>query len=220
MLDIGAMLAGSKYRGDFEERFKLVLAGLRRKGKTIMFIDEAHMISGAGNGGAGGSNDLANMLKPALSKGNIKVVASTTWEEYRKFFESDRALMRRFQRVSVDEPTISVTKDILRGIKKYYEDYHGTEITEEAIEEAVKLSVKYQPDKKLPDKAIDLIDLACSRFNLSLPDKKIVGTSQIQFELSKVVKIPAEQVAERETENLASLENNICLLYTSPSPRD
>ena len=209
MLDIGAMLAGSKYRGDFEERFKLVLAGLRRKGKTIMFIDEAHMISGAGNGGAGGSNDLANMLKPALSKGNIKVVASTTWEEYRKFFESDRALMRRFQRVSVDEPTISVTKDILRGIKKYYEDYHGTEITEEAIEEAVKLSVKYQPDKKLPDKAIDLIDLACSRFNLSLPDKKIVGTSQIQFELSKVVKIPAEQVAERETENLASLENNI-----------
>ena len=209
MLDIGAMLAGSKYRGDFEERFKLVLAGLRRKGKTIMFIDEAHMISGAGNGGAGGSNDLANMLKPALSKGNIKVVASTTWEEYRKFFESDRALMRRFQRVSVDEPTTSVTKDILRGIKKYYEDYHSTEITEDAIEEAVKLSVKYQPDKKLPDKAIDLIDLACSRFNLSLPDKKIVGASQIQFELAKVVKIPAEQVAERETENLASLENNI-----------
>ncbi len=209
MLDIGAMLAGSKYRGDFEERFKLVLAGLRRKGKTIMFIDEAHMISGAGNGGAGGSNDLANMLKPALSKGNIKVVASTTWEEYRKFFESDRALMRRFQRVSVDEPTTSVTKDILRGIKKYYEDYHSTEITEDAIEEAVKLSVKYQPDKKLPDKAIDLIDLACSRFNLSLPDKKIVGASQIQFELSKVVKIPAEQVAERETENLANLENNI-----------
>ena len=209
MLDIGAMLAGSKYRGDFEERFKLVLAGLRRKGKTIMFIDEAHMISGAGTAGAGGSNDLANMLKPALSKGNIKVVASTTWEEYRKFFESDRALMRRFQRVSVDEPTTSVTKDILRGIKKYYEDYHSTEITEEAIEEAVKLSVKYQPDKKLPDKAIDLIDLACSRFNLSLPDKKIVGASQIQFELSKVVKIPAEQVAERETENLANLENNI-----------
>ena len=210
MLDIGAMLAGSKYRGDFEERFKLVLAGLRRKGKTIMFIDEAHMINGAGNGGgAGGSNDLANMLKPALSKGNIKVVASTTWEEYRKFFESDRALMRRFQRVSVDEPTTSVTKDILRGIKKYYEDYHSTEITEDAIEEAVKLSVKYQPDKKLPDKAIDLIDLACSRFNLSLPDKKIVGASQIQFELAKVVKIPAEQVAERETENLASLENNI-----------
>ncbi len=209
MLDIGAMLAGSKYRGDFEERFKLVLAGLRRKGKTIMFIDEAHMVSGAGTAGAGGSNDLANMLKPALSKGTIKVVASTTWEEYRKHFESDRALMRRFQRVAVDEPTSSVTKDILLGIKKYYEDYHGTEIKEDAIDEAIKLSVKYQPDKKLPDKAIDLIDLACSRFNLSMPSKKIVTASQIQFELSKVVKIPAEQVAERETENLANLENNI-----------
>ncbi len=209
MLDIGAMLAGSKYRGDFEERFKLVLAGLRRKGKTIMFIDEAHMISGAGTAGAGGSNDLANMLKPALSKGTIKVVASTTWEEYRKHFESDRALMRRFQRVAVDEPTSAVTKDILQGIKKYYEDYHGTEIKEDAIDEAIKLSVKYQPDKKLPDKAIDLIDLACSRFNLSMPDKKIVTASQIQFELSKVVKIPAEQVAERETENLSNLENNI-----------
>ena len=209
MLDIGAMLAGSKYRGDFEERFKLVLAGLRRKGKTIMFIDEAHMISGAGNGGGGGANDLANMLKPALSKGNIKVVASTTWEEYRKYFESDRALMRRFQRVTVDEPSTSVTKDILQGIKKYYEDYHGTEITEGAIDEAIKLSVKYQPDKKLPDKAIDLIDLACSRFNLKTSKEKVVNVNEVQFELSKVIKVPAEQVAEQETENLVSLEKNI-----------
>ena len=209
MLDIGAMLAGSKYRGDFEERFKLVLAGLRRKGKTIMFIDEAHMISGAGNGGGGGANDLANMLKPALSKGNIKVVASTTWEEYRKYFESDRALMRRFQRVTVDEPSTSVTKDILQGIKKYYEDYHGTKITDSAIDEAIKLSVKYQPDKKLPDKAIDLIDLACSRFNLKTSKEKVVDANEVQFELSKIIKVPAEQVAEQETENLVSLEKNI-----------
>ena len=134
-LDIGAMLAGSKYRGDFEERFKLVLAGLKKKGKTIMFVDEAHMMNGAGAGGGNSSNDLANMLKPALTKGDLKVVASTTWEEYRKYFEKDRALMRRFQRVTVDEPTPEVTKDILRGIKKYYEDYHNTEITEEAIED-------------------------------------------------------------------------------------
>tara|TARA_Y200000002_G_scaffold380517_1_gene392179 strand:- start:2709 stop:4964 length:2256 start_codon:yes stop_codon:yes gene_type:complete len=211
MLDIGSMLAGSKYRGDFEERFKLVLAGLRRKGKTIMFIDEAHMISGAGNGGGGGANDLANMLKPALSKGNIKVVASTTWEEYRKYFESDRALMRRFQRVTVDEPSASVTKDILIGIKKYYEDYHSTTITEDAIDEAIKLSVKYQADKKLPDKAIDLIDLACSRFNLSKPKKKVVTNNEVQFELSKVIKVPTEQVAEQETDNLANLEKNIKL---------
>jgi ATP-dependent Clp protease ATP-binding subunit ClpA len=211
MLDIGSMLAGSKYRGDFEERFKLVLAGLRTKGKTIMFIDEAHMISGAGSGGGSNSaNDLANMLKPALSKGNIKVVASTTWDEYRKYFEKDRALMRRFQRVTVDEPSAEVTNDILHGIKKYYEDYHATTITDEAIAEAIKLSVKYQSDKKLPDKAIDLIDLACSRFNLKEnTDNKIVSINEIQFELAKVINLPTEQVAEKETDNLKNLEKNI-----------
>src|SRR6056300_1760367 len=211
MLDIGSMLAGSKYRGDFEERFKLVLAGLKKKGKTIMFIDEAHMISGAGSGGGSNSaNDLANMLKPALSKGNIKVVASTTWEEYRKYFEKDRALMRRFQRVTVDEPSPEVTVDILNGIKKYYEDYHQTNISDAAINAAIKLSVKYQSDKKLPDKAIDLIDLACSRFNLkeSVTEKN-VGEAEIQFELAKVVNLPKEQVAEKETDNLANLEKNI-----------
>ena len=209
-LDIGAMLAGSKYRGDFEERFKLVLAGLKKQGKTIMFVDEAHMMNGAGAGGGNSSNDLANMLKPALTKGDLKVVASTTWEEYRKYFEKDRALMRRFQRVTVDEPSASVTNDILNGIKKYYEDYHSTTITQDAIDEAIKLSVKYQADKKLPDKAIDLIDQACSRFNLKAPvKKKVVTAESIQFELAKVINIPEEQVAERETENLAHLEHNI-----------
>jgi len=209
-LDIGSMLAGSKYRGDFEERFKLVLAALKKKGKTIMFVDEAHMMNGAGAGGGGGSNDLANMLKPALTKGDLKVVASTTWEEYRKFFESDRALMRRFQRVTVDEPSASVTNDILNGIKKYYEDYHNTKITQDAIDEAIKLSVKYQSDKKLPDKAIDLIDVACSRFNLKEhTGDKIVGSTEIQFELAKIIKMPEEQVAEKETENLAHLEENL-----------
>ena len=209
-LDIGSMLAGSKYRGDFEERFKLVLAALKKKGKTIMFVDEAHMMNGAGAGGANSSNDLANMLKPALTKGDLKVVASTTWEEYRKFFENDRALMRRFQRVTVDEPSKEVTTDILRGIKKYYEGYHNTVITEEAIEESIKLSVKYQTDKKLPDKAIDLIDVACSRFNLKdVKGDKIVGRDEIQFELAKIIKLPEEQVAEKETENLANLESNL-----------
>jgi|TARA_B100001094_G_C18184088_1_gene802674 ATP-dependent Clp protease ATP-binding subunit ClpA len=208
-LDIGAMLAGSKYRGDFEERFKLVLAGLRKKGKTIMFIDEAHMMNGAGSGGQG-SNDLANMLKPALTKGNLKVVASTTWEEYRKSFEKDRALMRRFQRVTVDEPTTQITNDILHGIKKYYEEFHNTTITDEAISEAIKLSVKYQSDKKLPDKAIDLIDVACSRFNLIEHEgEKIIDAAGIQFELAKMIKMPKEQVAEKETENLMNLEANL-----------
>tara|TARA_R110002074_G_scaffold58446_2_gene143167 strand:+ start:2351 stop:4600 length:2250 start_codon:yes stop_codon:yes gene_type:complete len=210
-LDIGAMLAGSKYRGDFEERFKLVLNALQKQGKTIMFIDEAHMMSGAGAAGGNSSNDLANMLKPALTKGDLKVVASTTWEEYRKYFEKDRALMRRFQRVSVDEPSKDTTKEILRGIKKYYEDYHGTEITEEAIEAAVKLSVKYQSDKKLPDKAIDLIDVACSRFKVNdiVDGDKIVGEAEVQFELAKMINLPADQVAEKETSNLANLEDNI-----------
>jgi len=209
-LDIGAMLAGSKYRGDFEERFKLVLQALQKQGKTIMFIDEAHMMSGAGAGGSS-SNDLANMLKPALSKGDLKVVASTTWEEYRKYFEKDRALMRRFQRVVVGEPTKETTKEILAGIKKYYEDYHDTVITQEAIDAAVKLSVKYQSDKKLPDKAIDLIDVACARFKVNDDEsvEKIVTEESIQFELAKMLNIPTEQVAERETSNLANLEANI-----------
>ena len=210
-LDIGAMLAGSKYRGDFEERFKLVLHALMKKPKAIMFVDEAHMMNGAGAGGGNSSNDLANMLKPALTKGNLKVVASTTWEEYRKYFESDRALMRRFQRVTVDEPSTSVTKDILMGIKEYYEEFHNAIITEQAIDEAIKLSVKYQPDKKLPDKAIDLIDAACSRYNLrdGFEGEKLIEAPNIQYELAKAVKLPAEQVAEKETENLANLEGNL-----------
>ena len=209
-LDISAMLAGSKYRGDFEERFKLVMAGIKKQGKTIVFIDEAHMISGAGAGGQNSSTDLANMLKPALGKGDIKVIASTTWEEYRKYFEKDRALMRRFQRISVDEPTNEVTLDILKGIKKYYEDYHAVNITEEALQNAIKLSVKYQSDKKLPDKAIDLIDLACARFKLKkVEGDKIVDAEEIQFELAKAVKLPPEQVQQKETSNLANLDKNL-----------
>jgi ATP-dependent Clp protease ATP-binding subunit ClpA len=150
------------------------------------------------------------MLKPVLSKGNIKVVASTTWEEYRKFFEKDRALMRRFQRVTVDEPSAEVTSDILHGIKKYYEEFHDTTITDEAIAEAIKLSVKYQNDKKLPDKAIDLIDVACSRFNLKEHEgEKVIDAASVQFELAKIIKMPEEQVAEKETENLMNLEANL-----------
>jgi len=208
-LDISAMLAGSKYRGDFEERFKLVLKGLAKKGKTILFIDEAHMISGAGSA-SNSANDLSNMMKPALSKGTIKVVASTTWEEYRKHFEKDRALMRRFQRITVDEPTQEVTMQILKGIKKYYEEHHKVKIKDDALQESIKLSVKYQADKKLPDKAIDLIDVACSRFNLKMPDsERIVNAEAIRFELAKMVKIPEEVVAEQESEGLVNLQGHL-----------
>ena len=208
-LDIGAMLAGSKYRGDFEERFKMVLNGLKKKGKTICFIDEAHNISGAGAGGGQNSNDLANLLKPVLTKGDLKVVASTTWEEYRKYFEKDRALMRRFARISIDEPDKNTTLEILHGLKKYYEEFHKATILDEAIESAVKLSVKYQTDKKLPDKAIDLIDLACSRFNLKADADRVIGADEIQFELSKQVKMPVENIAEKESSNLANLSKNM-----------
>jgi ATP-dependent Clp protease ATP-binding subunit ClpA len=145
-----------------------------------------------------------------LTKGDLKVVASTTWEEYRKYFEKDRALMRRFQRVVISEPSSETTKDILQGIKKYYEDYHATTITDSAIEAAVKLSVKYQTDKKLPDKAIDLIDVACSRFKVNdQTENKVVTEENIQYELSKMLNLPEEQVAQRETENLKNLENNL-----------
>jgi ATP-dependent Clp protease ATP-binding subunit ClpA len=207
-LDISAMLAGSKYRGDFEERFKQVLKALSKKGKTVLFIDEAHMISGAGSA-SNSANDLANMMKPALSKGNIKVVASTTWEEYRKHFEKDRALMRRFQRITVDEPTQEMTLQILKGIKKYYEGHHNVKIKDDALQAAVKLSVKYQADKKLPDKAIDLIDCACSRFNLKLADDRIVTEREIQFELAKMINLPEEQVMETESTNLSKLQDNL-----------
>jgi ATP-dependent Clp protease ATP-binding subunit ClpA len=207
-LDISAMLAGSKYRGDFEERFKHVIKALQKKGKTVLFIDEAHMISGAGSA-SNSANDLANMMKPALSKGNIKVVASTTWEEYRKHFEKDRALMRRFQRITVDEPTQEMTVSILQGIKKYYETFHNVKIRNDAILAAVKLSVKYQTDKKLPDKAIDLIDVACSRFNLKLADERTIGEREIQFELAKMIQMPEEKIMETESSNLATLQDNL-----------
>ena len=208
-LDISAMLAGSKYRGDFEERFKQVMNILSKKGKSILFIDEAHMINGAGSGSSNNANDLANMMKPALSKGNIKIMASTTWEEYRKYFEKDRALMRRFQRITVDEPSPEMAIEILTGIKKYYESFHDVVITEDAIQASVKLSVKYITDRKLPDKAIDLIDCACSRYNLKDSNDRVVDIPEIQFELSKIVKIPEETIKESESEVLMSLETEL-----------
>jgi ATP-dependent Clp protease ATP-binding subunit ClpA len=152
---------------------------------------------------------ILQMLKPALSKGNIKVVAATTWEEYRKFFESDRALMRRFQKVVVEEPTSNEAEQILLSIKSYYEEFHGATITNEACQTAVQLSVKYQTDKKLPDKAIDLIDLACSRFKLNGTTDKHVGAAEIQYEMSKMVNMPEDRIAERESEGLANLDKNL-----------
>ena len=207
-LDISAMLAGSKYRGDFEERIKMVLTALERKKNCILFIDEAHMMSGAG-AVSGGSNDMSNMLKPALSRGTIKVIASTTWEEFRKHFEKDRALMRRFQRVTVDEPSEATTVKILKGLKKYYEKHHGVKITNQAITDAVTYSVKYMTDKKLPDKAIDLIDCASARFKVRDEENGVVDHDEIVFEVSKIANLPLEQVSAKEGVNLAGLEKGM-----------
>ncbi len=212
-LDISSLLAGSKYRGDFEERVKGVLAALERKGNIILFIDEAHMMNGAG-ASSGNSNDMANMLKPILTKGVIKLIASTTWEEYRKYFENDRALMRRFQRVSVEEPTPETTVKILKGLKKYYEQHHNVKISDAAIDQAVKLSVKYMADKKLPDKAIDIIDCAAARYKLKDDESmegvdQIVDIEQVTYELSKMINMPLETVAQKESKNLSELEKQM-----------
>jgi len=207
-LDISALLAGSKYRGDFEERLKAVLAGLEKKGKCVLFIDEAHMMNGAG-ATSGSSNDMANMLKSALSKGIIKVMASTTWEEYRKHFEKDRALMRRFQRVTIDEPDEATAIKIMKGLKKYYERHHGVKITNQAIIDSVKYSIKYMTDKKLPDKAIDLIDCAGARFKLRNEESGVVDHDEILFEVARIANLPLEQVNSKDGANLDSLEKNM-----------
>jgi ATP-dependent Clp protease ATP-binding subunit ClpA len=212
-LDISSLLAGSKYRGDFEERVKAVLSALEKKGKIILFIDEAHMMQGAGAAN-NSSNDMANMLKPILTKGIIKLIASTTWEEYRKHFEGDRALMRRFQRVTIDEPSEEMTIKIIKGLKKYYEQHHNVKISDAAIEQSVKLSIKYMADKKLPDKAIDIIDCASARYKLKDDDgmdgvEQIVDIEQVTYELSKMINMPLETVAQKESKNLSDLEGGM-----------
>ena len=207
-LDISSMLAGSKFRGDFEERLKLVLNALDQKGKTILFIDEAHMMVGAGSTGSGGM-DLANMIKPILTKSNVKVIASTTWEEYRKFFEKDRALMRRFQRLQVGEPTADVAVKILKGVKQYYETFHSCTITDEACEDAVEYSQKFIADKKLPDKAIDIIDSACARLRLNQVKDGRIDHDEIIKEISIVTGISIEQLSQKQAVNLKTLEEKM-----------
>lgn len=209
-LDIGSLLAGSKYRGEFEEKLKDVIKALNIRGKTILFIDEAHQMRGAGSG-SGSNVDFANMIKPALTKGRIKVIASTTWEEYTQTFEKDRALMRRFYRLTVDEPTPAVAKDILRGLRTHFEEFHGGTIADDAIDSAVDLSVRYQSDKKLPDKAIDLIDTACAKSKI-YQTNWVVNRRNIIECLSKFTKIPVEQLTsdvDGDSTNIQGLEGKV-----------
>jgi len=207
-LEIGSLLAGSKYRGEFEEKLKDILAALSAKGKTILFIDEAHQMQGAGSGGSS-SVDFANMLKPALAKGNIKVIASTTFEEYTQSFEKDRALMRRFYKLNIDEPTPQVAKDILSGLRTHFEKFHGGVITDDAIEAAVDLSVRYQTDKRLPDKAIDLIDMSCAKLKIINSDFTVTKNDIIET-IAKATKVPKENLmSEKASDNLSNLEVTI-----------
>jgi ATP-dependent Clp protease ATP-binding subunit ClpA len=197
-LNIGQLLAGTKYRGEFEERLQEILTAAQDLKKIILFIDEAHQMRGAGSGNSS-AVDLANMLKPALARGDIKVIAATTWEEYTQHFEKDRALMRRFNRLSVDEPSPEVTVQILEGIRDNYEIFHEVLITDEAIKAAVALSVRFQNDKKLPDKAIDLIDSAAALKRSTDAEDRKVDVAQIQREISRITSIPITQMEEEKT---------------------
>jgi ATP-dependent Clp protease ATP-binding subunit ClpA len=200
-LNIGSLLAGTKYRGDFEERLQEIMNAATEQGNIILFIDEAHQMNGAG-AGSQSSVDLSNMIKPALTRGDFKVIASTTWEEYTKHFEKDRALMRRFNRVSVGEPSIEDCKTIMLGIKSNYETFHNVKITDAAVTEAVMLSHRFQADKRLPDKAIDLIDSAAALRRTQSRGSRTIDVAQIRRELSRITGIPESQLGAENTQKL------------------
>jgi len=206
-VDVGSLIAGSKYRGDFEERLKVLLNVLEKNNKAIMFIDEAHMMHGAGAGGQGGV-DLANLLKPHLARGDLKVIASTTWEEYRKHFEKDRALMRRFARVNIEEPSIDHAKQIMQGLKDQFEAYHNVKITDSAVDASVDYSVKYITDRQLPDKSIDVLDRACAKAKI-FDAFRDVETKDIQEQVAKISGVKFESIIQTKTESLENLNATI-----------
>jgi len=207
-LEIGSLLACSKYRGDFEEKVKKVLDALNTKKKTILFIDEAHTMQGAG-GASNGSVDFSNMIKPAITKGTLKVIASTTWEEYYESFEKDRALMRRFYRVSVDEPNHDTTIRILNGLSSRLNDFHEVEITDEAIKAAVESAERYIHDRKNPDKSIDLLDAACAKQRVA-ENKGAIITKELVFDqVERFTGVPADKMKGDNFELIQNLESNI-----------
>jgi ATP-dependent Clp protease ATP-binding subunit ClpA len=207
-LEIGSLLAGSKYRGDFEEKVKQVLEALNTKKKTILFIDEAHTMQGAG-GANNGSVDFSNMIKPAITKGTLKVIASTTWEEYYDSFEKDRALMRRFYRISIDEPNHDTTIRILNGLSLRLNDFHDVEITDEAIKAAVESADRYIHDRKNPDKSIDLLDAACAKQRVA-ENKGAIITKELVFDqVERFTGVPADKMKGDNFELIQNLESNI-----------
>jgi ATP-dependent Clp protease ATP-binding subunit ClpA len=207
-LEIGSLVAGSKYRGDFEEKFKAVISALESKKKCILFVDEAHTMKGAG-AGSSGSLDFANMLKPAITKGNLKVIASTTWEEYYESFEKDRALMRRFYRLSIDEPDRDTTEKILIGLSPRLETFHNVLIDTEAMTAAVDLAARYIHDKKNPDKSIDLLDAACARERVKDSGMVTVNKSMIEEQVARVTGVPTDRLQNERSLKIVDLESNI-----------
>jgi ATP-dependent Clp protease ATP-binding subunit ClpA len=207
-LEIGSLLAGSKYRGEFEEKFKQVIAALETKKNCILFIDEAHTMKGAGSS-SNSTLDFANMLKPAITKGSLKVVASTTWEEYYESFEKDRALMRRFHRVSIDEPDHATTEQILIGLSPRLESFHNVLIDTDAITAAVELSGRYIHDRKNPDKSIDLLDGACARERVKDLDNTTITRELIMSQLSQVTNVPLDRLQNERSAKIVELESNI-----------
>ena len=207
-LEVGDLLAGSKYRGEFEEKFKAVIAALEAKKNCILFVDEAHTMKGAG-AGSQSSLDFANMLKPAITKGNLKVVASTTWEEYYESFEKDRALMRRFYRLSIDEPDANTTEQILIGLSPRLEQFHNVLIETEAMTAAVELANRYIHDRKNPDKSIDLIDAACARERVKDLGLVTITRAMIEQQLARVAGVPADKLQNERSTKIVELEGNI-----------
>ena len=207
-LEIGSLVAGSKYRGDFEEKFKAVISALEAKKKCILFVDEAHTMKGAG-AGSSGSLDFANMLKPAITKGNLKVIASTTWEEFYESFEKDRALMRRFYRLSIDEPDRDTTEKILIGLSPRLETFHNVLIDTEAMTAAVDLAARYIHDKKNPDKSIDLLDAACARERVKDAGNVTVTKSMIEEQVARVTGVPTDRLQNERSLKIVDLESNI-----------
>ncbi len=209
-LDMGALLAGTRYRGDFEERVKQVVKELEAHPNAILFIDEIHTVIGAG-ATSGGAMDASNLLKPALASGSLRCMGSTTYKEFRQHFEKDRALVRRFQKIDVNEPTIEDTIKILEGLKTYYEDFHKLKYTSEGLKVAVELSAKYITDRKLPDKAIDIIDEAGASQMLVPEDKrkKVIDVPEIEGVVAKIARIPPKSVSKSDAESLRQLESDL-----------
>ncbi len=209
-LDMGALLAGTRYRGDFEERLKQVMKEIEQHKDAILFIDEIHTVIGAG-ATSGGAMDASNLLKPALAQGTLRCIGSTTYKEYRQYFEKDRALVRRFQKIDVKEPSVADAIEILKGLKPYFEEFHKLRYTGEAVRAAVELSSRYIHDRKLPDKAIDVID-ETGASQMLVPEarrKKTIGVKEIEATVASMARIPAKSVSKDDTEVLQHLEETL-----------